>query len=147
MHQDASLTRIIYNMQMEEKLKKAFSRAKYEPGIDLADNVWRVIILGEKHSARLKLFVFSSMGFASLVGLVSTFRVLLSDFTQSGLYYYISLLFSDSKFILSYWREFAVVLGESLPVESIILSLCLVFILFLSLRYIMKQIDQLILSF
>jgi hypothetical protein len=68
------------------------------------------------------------------------FKILINDFTQSGFYEYLSLAFSTKGLLFSYWKEFAFSLAESLPTMSIVLSLALLFIFFLSLRYVMKQI-------
>jgi len=127
---------------MHQKLTKIFQKVKYESNINLAENVWQAIVLHDKCIVRVKLWAFSIIGFASLVGLVPAFKALSSDFVQSGFYEYFSLIFSDSGLILSYWKELFFSLAESLPTISIILTLSLLFICFLSLRYLMKQISK-----
>jgi hypothetical protein len=133
---------------MEDKLIKIFQKAKYEPDYDLTRIVWSTIIIRDKRNSRFKLWIFSFVGFASLVEMVPTFKILFTDLTRSGFYEYFSLIFSDTGSIISYWKEFVFSLAESLPVFSIISALSLLFICFLSLRYLMKQIgkEQLILS-
>jgi len=127
---------------MQDRLTKAFQKARYEEDSNLTQEVWRAIVLHDKCIARVKLWAFSAVGFFSLAGLVPTFKVLSTDLAQSGFYEYFSLIFSDSGLILSIWREFVFSLIESLPVLSIILSLTLIFIFFLSLKYAMKQIGR-----
>jgi len=127
---------------MHQKLTKIFQKVKYESNINLAENVWQAIVLHDKCVVRVKLWAFSIIGFASLVGLVPAFKALSSDFVQSGFYEYFSLIFSDSGLIFSYWKELFFSLAESLPTISIILTLSLLFICFLSLRYLMKQIGK-----
>jgi len=127
---------------MHQKLTKIFQKVKYESNINLAENVWQAIVLHDKCIVRVKLWAFSIIGFASLVGLMPAFKALSSDFVQSGFYEYFSLIFSDSGLILSYWKELFFSLAESLPTISIILTLSLLFICFLSLRYLMKQISK-----
>ena len=127
---------------MHQKLTKIFQKVKYESNINLAENVWQAIVLHDKCIVRVKLWAFSIIGFASLVGLVPAFKALSSDFVQSGFYEYFSLIFSDSGLIFSYWKELFFSLAESLPTISIILTLSLLFICFLSLRYLMKQISK-----
>lgn len=125
---------------MEKELIKAFHKAKYEETPDLAEDVWHSIIVRNKRIARLKLWTFSFAGVASLIGIVPAWKALSSDLAQSGFYEYLSLVFSSSDSILSYWKELAFSIAESLPTTSIILSFSLVFILFLSLKYAARQI-------
>jgi len=127
---------------MNKNLREVFSRVNLKPNAGLADNIWNSIVMREKRIAKLKLGLFSLIGMLSLVGAVPVFKTLITDFTQSGFYEYFSLIFSDSGLILSIWREFVFSLIESLPVLSIILSLTLIFIFFLSLKYAMKQIGR-----
>lgn len=135
---------------MEKKLIKVFQKARYEEKPDLALNVWHSLVIRNKRITRLKLWAFSFVGFTSLVGLIPAWRILSSDLAQSGFYEYLSLIFSSGNSFFSYWKEFLFSVAESLPTMSIILSLSLIFTLFLSLRYIAKQIiirSQLTLSF
>ena len=127
---------------MEHKLIKLFQKAKYEPDTNLADDIWHAIVIRDKYMTRLKLWAFAFMGFVSLVGLVPALKVLSNDFTQSGFYEYFSLIFSDGGSMLSYWKEFVFSLAESLPTMSIIFTLSLLFICFLSLRHLMKQVGK-----
>ena len=125
---------------MHKKLIKIFQEAKYKSDINLTENIWQAIVSHEKYIVRVKLWVFSVVGFVSLVGLVPAFKMLSSDLTQSGFYKYFSLIFSNSELIISYWKELIFSLAESLPTISIIFTLSLVFIFFLSLKYLIKQI-------
>ena len=125
---------------MEKELKNAFHRVKYEDNIHLADNIWLKIALRNKLIARIKIWVFSSIGLASLLGLIPAFKVLSNDLMESGFYEYLSLIFSNSNSIASYWRELSLSLAESLPTASIALSLSLILIFFLSLKFTTKQI-------
>ena len=127
-------------MDMEEKLKKVLCELKYSPAVNLAPNIWQTILLREKRATNLKLFAYSFAGFASLLGLVPALKILGNDLTQSGFYQYFSLIFSDSGLIFSSWKEFAFSLAQSLPTMSIVLSLSLVLIFFLSIKYAVKQI-------
>ena len=138
MHPNDFLPRILYGMQ--EKLIKIFQKAKYKPEPILASTVWDAIIARNKRIIRFKLWIFSFMGFASLVGLVPVFKILLNDLAQSGFYEYFSLIFSDGGSMVTYWKELFFSLAESLPVFSIISTLSLFFIFFLSLKYLTKQI-------
>jgi len=133
---------------MKDKLTKAFKNSVYEPNQDLEGLIWSSIIKRDKRNAQFKLWAFGLVGVASLAGLVPTFKILFTDLTRSGFYEYFSLIFSDTGSIISYWKELAFSLAESLPIISIISVLSLLFVCFLSIKYIMKQInrDQLISS-
>ncbi|OGI59852.1 hypothetical protein A3C60_00380 [Candidatus Nomurabacteria bacterium RIFCSPHIGHO2_02_FULL_37_45] len=134
---------------MQDKLKEVFSKGRYLPEKELTENIWRVIVLHDKRNLHLKFWTFSFIGLISLVGLVPAFKILSNNLVQSGFYEYLSLAFTSDGSILNYWRDFLLLLGESLPVMSITLLLSLIFIFFLSLKYAMKQTikSQLVLSF
>jgi hypothetical protein len=125
---------------MEKELIRAFHKAKYEGKPDLAENIWHNLVRRDKQIVRLKLWAFSFAGLISFLGLIPAWKALLSNLTQSGVYEYFSLIFSNGSSVLSYWKELALSIAESLPLMSIILSLSLVFILFLSLKYVTRQI-------
>ena len=146
MHQNGFSS--VYIRDMEKELTKAFHKAKYEEKSDLALNIWYNIVVQDKRTTRLKLWAFSFVGATSLIGLVPAWKLLSGDLAQSGLYEYFSLIFSNGNSIFSYWKELILSIAESLPIMSIILSLSLVFVFFLSLKYIAKQIikNQLLLS-
>jgi hypothetical protein len=134
---------------MNENLKKAFNNIKYQSEQDLSEKVWHSIIKHEKRISYVKLYTFSLFGILSLVGMIPAFKMLFADFSQSGFYEYFSLLFSSNGALASSWKELAYSLAESLPTISIIFSFTILFVFFLSLRYVLKQIvkGQLSLSF
>ena len=117
---------------MDNNLKNTILRVKYEPGEDLANNIWHKITSRNKRIIFLKFISFSFIGISSLLGLIPMLKILANDFAQSGFYEYASLIFSSNGMLASYWKDFAYSLLESLPTMSIILSLGLVFIFFLS---------------
>ena len=127
---------------MESKLTKILNRAKYEPSPELAFSIWQTIIKRERRSTQLKLWSLSSVLFISTVGLIPALEMLLSNLAHSGFYEYFSLIFSDGGSMMTYWKEFSFSLVESLPTLSIVLTLSVLFVCFLSLRYLIKQIDQ-----
>ena len=127
---------------MQDKLTKIFKSAKYETTTDLNEKVWNTIVIRNKRNTRIKFWAFASMEFASIAGLVPVIKMLLTDLSQSGFYEYFSLIFSDSGTIFLYWKELILSLVESLPIMSIIYTLSLLFIVFLSLRYLMKQVGK-----
>jgi hypothetical protein len=127
---------------MRDRLTKIFKNAKYEPDPGLAFSVWRTIITREKRITRIKLWSLSVILFVSTLGLIPAFQMLLNNLAHSGFYEYFSLIFSDGGSMMTYWKEFSFSLVESLPTLSIVLTLSVLFVCFLSLRYLIKQIDQ-----
>jgi hypothetical protein len=125
---------------MQANLKDIFQKAKYEPDENLAFSVWQTLITREKREAKFKLWSFSFIGIFSFVGLIPTFQTLLSNLSHSGFYEYFSLIFSDGGAMLNNSKEFSLSLAESLPIMSIIFTLSMIFVCFLSLKYIFKQI-------
>jgi len=125
---------------VEQELKKAFRLIKYQQKSDFPEDIWQAIVLRDKRNARIKLWVFSATGLFSLIGLAPASKMLFNDFTQSGFYDYFSLLFSSNGSLITFWKDFLLLLAESLPVVSILLLLILIFVFFLSLKYAVKQI-------
>ena len=125
---------------MHENIKNALKNIKYDPDHNLKDKIWQKLIIRNKRIAYLKLISFSSISTASLVGFIPMFKILANDFTQSGFYEYLSLTFSKGGLFSKYSQDFLYSLAESLPTMSIVFTLALVFVFFLSLRYVMKQI-------
>lgn len=124
---------------MDSDLINAFQKVKYRPESRLSDDILLTILAKERKNSYIKLWVHSIIGAFSFVGLFPAFKLLLSDFTQSGFYQYLSLAFSDS-YAISYWKEITLSITESIPITSLILSLVLVFIFILSLRFIARNI-------
>ena len=128
---------------MKNKLTAIFQKTKYESSPQLAESVWRAIVVRDQWKNKIKLWIFTLIGFLSLAGLVPAFAVLSNDLAKSGFYEYFSLIFSDSGLVASFSKELIFSLAESLPVMNIVLSLTLLFVFFLSIKYVMKQIIRL----
>lgn len=127
---------------MEPKLTEAFNKIRYQSEDDFADQVWNKIVARDHKAAMFKLYVFSFAGICSFLALIPASKLLLNDFSKSGFYEYFSLALSNSGSINSYWREFMFTILESLPLQSIVLSLSLIFFFFLSIKYIAKQFTR-----
>jgi hypothetical protein len=128
--------------KLRAELTKIFQKAKYKSSTDQCLILWQSINLRERQTARLKSWAFAFLGLASLAGLVPAISALSTDLAQSGFNEYFSIIFSDSGSILSYWKELAFSLAESLPAISIILTLSLLFICFLSIKHLIKQLGK-----
>jgi len=127
-------------MGMNKSLKSVFQKTIDEPNRELAFNIWEKLLIRNKKITYFKIGAFSVFGTLSLVGLVPTINTLAVEFSKSGFYEYLSLLFSNNGELASYWKELTFSLAESLPVTEIIYTLLLVFVLFLSIKFVTKQI-------
>ncbi len=90
---------------------------------------------------RMRIWL-SIIGFISLVsggGIVATVIYTMQEFSHTGFSQYFSLLTSDSGTIVTYWKEFILLLIESLPVFAVALMLSSVFIFLISLRFALKN--------
>ena len=124
---------------MDSDLKQAFQKASYEPEIRLSSDIWHNIKARENRIYKIKTWGHSSLGVLSFIFLIPSIKNLITQFGSQGFYEYISLLISDFGTIVTYWREFALSLVNSLPLASIALSFLLLFILFNSIRKIVGQ--------
>jgi hypothetical protein len=124
---------------MDSDLTKAFQKASYHPERRLSDGILLSISNLEHKKARAMFWVYSTISALSFVGLFPIIKLLVSRFAQSGFYEYLSLAFSDSR-ALTYWKEIILSITESIPMTSLILFLALVFILILSLRFMVRNI-------
>ncbi len=124
---------------MRKPLQKIFSQATHEPEQELSSVIWRGICKQEKAEKSRIVWGYSIAGIASLSGLVFIIKDILNSFTQSGFYDYMSLVSSDGGALTKYWKEFTFSITESLPTTSIMLSFLLLFIIFISLRRVVYQ--------
>ncbi|HAS80532.1 MAG: hypothetical protein UR25_C0001G0138 [Candidatus Nomurabacteria bacterium GW2011_GWE1_32_28] len=127
---------------MEKELKDVFLKAKYQDQSNLVENIWKNILIRDRRIAFIKFWVFSFLSFSSLIGLIPAWKILSNDLAQSGVYEYFSLMFSNSNYILSYWKELTFSIAEVLPTTSILLLFSLVFVVLLSAKYASRQVNK-----
>ena len=120
------------------KLQELLHGIQYRSENGLAEKIWQVIEKRQKNKRRWRFFAFTSVGLISLGGLWPAFLALQAEISQSGFYDYFSLIIREKGLVFSFWRELALSLAESLPVMSLALVLSLFFVLFLSVRYLLK---------
>jgi hypothetical protein len=125
---------------MEKKLKSALLALKYEAPRGIEEGILRKVSMYEKRASYVKLGSFSLLGVLSVVSIVPVWKMLLIDLSQSGLYQYFSLIFSDGGMILSNWREFISTIAEAVPATSLIFLFASFFTLALSVKFIIDQI-------
>lgn len=72
----------------------------------------------EKRNILVKQTIFSLVSISSLIGTIILALDLKQAFSLSGTYEYISLIFSDISMI-TYWRELAMTIAETVPFLSL----------------------------
>jgi hypothetical protein len=112
---------------------------RIEPRENLRDVVLLRINLEKRREAKIRLALTSATSLLSLIALVPVIQYFITEFSQSGFYQYLSILFSDGSSILLYWKELGLSLLESLPTLSITAVLVLVFILFATSKFIIQD--------
>jgi hypothetical protein len=123
----------------QNHLSLILEKAKSQPDTHLSDAIWHIICTKQARMSRNKSIIYGTIGVLSLVTFIKTAIDLADQFRRSGFYQYLSLAFSDGRLVLSYWRELALSLADSLPLTSLALALLLLLILFVSLRKVMHQ--------
>lgn len=97
------------------------SLREIDPPADLADKINQAMTREETRWFWRQFLVYGLVLAASLVGFLPSLSYLRGEVTQSGFYQYLSLLFSDSAAVLTYWNRFLFSLLESLPVIGTVL--------------------------
>ena len=78
--------------------------------------------------------------------IIPAIRLVGQELSQSGFYSYLSLIFSDGGAVLSSWKEFALLLAESLRPMGIAFFLATTFFLISSLKSMIKNMKVSFLS-
>lgn len=118
---------------MTAEFKKILNRIEREE-MPLPNNLVNKIILSVdkkvSHDSKIKALGLSFVSFISFLISIPIISQIITSFTQSGFYNYISIIFSDSDVAFIYWKEILISLIESLPVIGIasLLAIAVVFI-------------------
>ncbi|HNZ86819.1 MAG TPA: hypothetical protein PLD95_04545 [bacterium] len=121
--------------------KELFSQLKQEQtDLALFTTIMSKIDKEKRRLVIIRIVLFSSGLLGSIVAFIHVFNVLYANLAQSGFMSFISLLFSDSKVVLSNFSSFVLVLFENLPVTWIILSLFAIWIFLDLLRHLLRNI-------
>jgi len=131
---------------MDKKYEELFADLKQaEPSPLLFSAILHRIEIAQRRQAIIQLAFFSSVTLVSLVLIVPAYQYLMIGFSQSGFYQYLSLL-SEGTLILSYWKEIALSLVESLPILGFAALLSVIFVMLGSLKFVEKNTKVLFLS-
>ena len=115
-----------------------------EPPSGLLDRILNRIHREERILVLKRIIIFSTTLVLSLIGIIPSFNILLSNFSQSGFLNFSSLIFSDFSSVTTYWQSFAMILLETLPVVSIALFLAVLLTFLESARYLTKDVKNMI---
>ncbi len=132
---------------MEQKnLQKLFKESTSTPESRLSGDIWNTIHYKNNRMIKIKTFSYTGLSILSLFGSIFSIRSLVEQFIQLGFFDYLSLLFSDSGVIATYWKDYTLTLIDSLPVMSLIFSFFLLFVLFISIQKISYQFKNKLLA-
>lgn len=123
-------------MKKEQRLEACFMAV--EPGAGLYRAIVERIALARKRGARVRAALFTLLALVCTAALVPSFQYAAEQFYASGFYDYLGLIISDRGFVLMYWKQFALLLIESLPSIALLLILPLAFALAYSLRRVVQ---------
>ena len=129
---------------MNNLMPNPFSKLDYaepSPGLET-----RILLRIEKiraEDARRNLFVWGMTAVLSVVALVPAVRYAASELSGSGILSYLSLLSSDGAAIMASWKEFSILVAESIPFYGIIAVLSALFVVSVSVFKVMSGIRYL----
>lgn len=128
-HQNALFLRIIY-----------MTKIILEPPSDLFEKIIKRIHRERRAVIMRKVVIFSGLLAGSIITLIPSIKMLLTDFNESGFIYFFPLLFSDFSTVLTYWQNFILIVLETLPVISLATSLFILLVFLQSLKLLTKNI-------
>ena len=110
-----------------------------EPSPNLCQKILSQVQLDIKHAERFS-FIFSGLfALASFAGIVFAARYTAQELNSSGFYQYISLVFSDPGSLASYWKDFGLLLAESMPILAIATVLATAWAFLSSIKILVKN--------
>lgn len=111
---------------------------KKEPAEHLLGKIVSEIRLEREKREKRKFFTGTAFFTVSIFAFIPAIKYFISEIARSGFSEYISLLFSDTGAIAIYWKEFGLVLLESMPIFAIACVLAVIFTLLVSLYEILS---------
>ncbi len=126
-------------IKVEEDLRKLFKNATYISESRLSDDILVLLEAKRVQITKWESFGYLGLSILSLSGSVFSIKSLIVECTRFGFFEYLSLAFSDSGVIAKYWKEYTLSLADSLPVASLVITLFLLFVLFISIKRASSQ--------
>ena len=112
--------------------------ARIDPTDRLCQRVMNKVEHRELALARGRTLGFGLVLIFVVAALIPAVTYLSSASKASGLGQYISLLLSDSSYVMSHWQDLAFSITESLPIMAIVMIVALLLIGLSSLRWFMR---------
>lgn len=127
---------------MPNEYKKLFSHiAAPQPSSGLLSTILnRIQYEQQRLSVQRHLIFFSSGTIGSIIALAFGTNMLIANSTESGFISFLSLLFSDSKVMLTYWQNIGFALLETLPTTGVIILLVATLVLLGSIKKMARDI-------
>lgn len=123
-----------------DKIRSILSQLEvFTPATGLSAKILLSIEREKQRIARIRLSVFSLLSLGSSFALVFIMPYAQEGFSHSGFTDYFSLLFSDTGTVLTFWKEFALSIVESLPFLEITALALFAFIFLCSLSLAAKN--------
>ena len=126
---------------MNDNCEKLFQKLEqFEPSEKLRNGILARIDFEKRRSTRTRLAFLGALATASFVAMIPSFQYLAQEFSQTGIYQYLSLIFSDGSIVIASWKEFSLLLAESLPLVEITIFLATVFTFLISVKLAVKNV-------
>lgn len=94
----------------------------------------------EVQKTKKLLFGFFSLLIISFITIPFSWRLLVGEIKNSGIFYFIFMIFSDFAVFLSLWQDFAMAIIELLPVVPIVMfTINMVFLLFILRLFLCRK--------
>ncbi len=130
MHHNNRIHRISTNMNADTDICERMQRSI----------ICRVENFEIKRSHRRSM-VYETISIIGLLFLIPVIYYIIISSTQSGFGKYISLIYTDSSYILTNWKEFTLSIMSSIPIMGVIVILSILFIVVSSLRRTVRYSD------
>lgn len=111
-----------------------------QPPKDLLEKVLKRVHKEQRFFFFKRIAIISTTLIISIIALIPSLNMVISDLNQSGFNSFISLLFSDFSTVIVYWKSFTIILLETIPALSLALFLTVLLTLLQSIKSLTKNI-------
>ncbi len=127
---------------MRKDYEKLFTHLKpQEPSVGLLSKIMARIHQEEQLlSIKRRLILFSTAVMVSAGAFIPIISAFQTEFAQSGMYQFFSLIFTNSGLAMAYWQDFGLAILESLPAVSAIALLATTLIFLWSLKHLTEAL-------
>lgn len=127
---------------MRKDYEKLFTHLEPpEPPVGLFNKIMARIHEEERLlSVKRRLIIFSTAVIISAGAFIPIINAFQTEFAQSSIYQFLSLIFTDSGTVMAHWQDFSLALLESLPAVSTIGLLLTTLVFLWSLKHLTQAI-------